>query len=496
MPAGNSLVTRVHILSICIYEANTSHEREGLEHLMLQRTDMFHTILIANRGEIALRVIRACREMGIRSVIVYSEADKDSLPVRLADECICIGPGQSSKSYLNIPNIISAAVLSQAEAIHPGYGFLSENISFAEICNDMNIAFIGPSAPAMAIMGDKVAARRAMAEAGLPMLPGTPVLRTLADALEAVKDVGFPLMLKAVAGGGGRGIRLIKKQEEFERAFLLAQNEAREAFRDDGIYLERYLARARPIEIQVLLDHFGHGVHLGERNCSCQRRNQKVLEEAPSPHLSTELRNEMGTKALQAVQAVGYHNAGTLEFLVDEQDRYYFMEMNTRLQVEHPVTEQVTNLDLVKEQIRIAAGLPLLLQQQDVQFHNHAIECRITAEDAEADFRPQTGTVTQYIAPGGLGVRVDSYLYTGYEVPPHYDSLLAKLIVWGNTRDEAIERAKRALDEFIIEGLPTTIPFLKRLLEHPEFVRGETYTRFIQEEAVALGLEKPALKIV
>ena len=457
---------------------------------------MFHTILIANRGEIALRVIRACREMGIRSVIVYSEADKDSLPVRLADECICIGPGQSSKSYLNIPNIISAAVLSQADAIHPGYGFLSENISFSEICKDMNIAFIGPSARAMAIMSDKVSARRAMAQAGLPMLPGTSVLRTLSAALEAVKDVGFPLMLKAVAGGGGRGIRLVNKQEEFERAFLLAQNEAREAFRDDGIYLERYLARARHIEIQVLLDHFGHGVHLGERNCSCQRRNQKVLEEAPSPLLSPELRNEMGMKAVQAVQAVGYHNAGTLEFLVDEQDRYYFMEMNTRMQVEHPVTEQVTNLDLVKEQIRIAAGQPLLLQQQDIQFRNHAIECRITAEDAEADFRPQTGTVTQYIAPGGPGVRVDSYMYTGYEVPPHYDSLLAKLIVWGNTRDEAIEKARRALDEFIIEGLPTTIPFLKRLLEHPGFVSGETYTRFIQEEAIALGLEKPLLKIV
>jgi acetyl-CoA carboxylase biotin carboxylase subunit len=301
-------------------------------------------------------------------------------------------------------------------------------------------------------------------------------------------------MLKAVAGGGGRGIRLINKQEEFERAFLLAQNEAREAFKDDGIYLERYLARARHIEIQVLIDQVGNGVHLGERNCSCQRRNQKVLEEAPSPLLAPELRNEIGTKAVQAVQAVGYYNAGTLEFLVDEQNRYYFMEMNTRLQVEHPVTEQVTNLDLVKEQIRIAAGLPLPFRQQDIQFRNHAIECRITAEDAEADFRPQTGTVTQYIPPGGPGVRVDSYMYTGYEVPPHYDSLLAKLIVWGNTREEAIEKARRALDEFIIEGLPTTIPFLKRLLAHPGFVSGETYTRFIQDEAVALGLEKVALK--
>ena len=455
---------------------------------------MFHTIMIANRGEIALRVIRACREMGIRSVIAYSEADRDSLPVRMADERVCIGPGPGSKSYLHIPNIISAAVMTQAEAIHPGYGFLSENMSFSEICADMNIAFIGPPADAMAIMGDKVSARAAMADAGLPMLPGTPVLHTLAEGLEAIKKVGFPLMLKAVAGGGGRGIRLVKKPEEFERTFLLAQNEAREAFRNDGIYLERYLERARHIEIQVLVDHFGNGIHLGERNCSCQRRNQKVLEEAPSPLLSPALRDEIGTKGVQAVVAVGYRNAGTLEFLVDEQNRYYFMEMNTRLQVEHPITEQVTGLDLVKEQIRIAAGQPLQLRQQDITFHGHAIECRITAEDAEADFRPQTGTVTQYIPPGGPGVRVDSHLYTGYEVPPHYDSLLAKLVVWGDTRDEAIAKTRRALNEFIIEGLPTTIPFLQRLLQHPGFVQGDTYTRFIQEEASALGLATPASK--
>lgn len=455
---------------------------------------MFRTILIANRGEIALRVIRACREMGIRSVIVHSEADKDSLPVRLADERICIGPGPSSKSYLHAVNILSAAVITKAEAIHPGYGFLSENGTFSEMCADMNIAFIGPPASAMAIMGDKVLARKAMSEAGLPMLPGTPVLRTLLEAQEAVKLVGFPLMLKAVAGGGGRGIRLVKNPGDFEAAFLLAQNEAREAFKDDGIYLERYLERARHIEIQVLLDHFGHGIHLGERNCSCQRRNQKVLEESPSPHLSRELRDEIGRKAVQAAQSVGYHNAGTFEFLVDEQDRYYFMEMNTRLQVEHPVTEFVTSLDLVKEQIHIAAGIPLRLQQQDIQFRGHAIECRITAEDAEADFRPQTGVVSTYIQPGGPGVRVDSHLFSGYEVPPYYDSLLAKLIVWGETREAAIARAKRALDELQIEGLPTTIPFLQRLLAHPGFTSGETYTRFIQEEAVALGIEQPAVK--
>ncbi len=455
---------------------------------------MFRTILIANRGEIAVRVIRACREMGIQSVLVHSEADRDSLPVRMADKHICIGPGPSGKSYLCIPNILSAAVISQAEAIHPGYGFLSENMSFSEACADMNIAFIGPPAFAMAIMGDKVSARTAMAKAGLPMLPGTPVLHTLAEGLAAIQDIEFPLMLKAVAGGGGRGIRLINKPEEFERTFLLAQNEARSAFHNDGIYLERYLARARHIEIQIMLDHHGNGVSLGERNCSCQRRNQKVLEEAPSTHLSAELRQEMGRKAVQAALAVGYRNAGTMEFLVDEQNRYYFMEMNTRLQVEHPVTEQVTTLDLVKEQIRIASGLPLSIRQQDVQIHYHAIECRITAEDAAADFRPQTGTVTQYITPGGPGVRVDSHLYTGYEVPPHYDSLLAKLIVWGRTRDEAIIRARRALDEFIIEGLPTTIPFLRRLLDHPGFIQGNTYTRFIQEEAVALGIEQPVAK--
>ena len=449
---------------------------------------MFRKILIANRGEIALRVIRACREMGIRSVIAHSEADRDSLPVQLADERICIGPGASGKSYLNIPNIISAAFISNADAIHPGYGFLAENTSFAQICKDVNLTFIGPSAEAMSIMGDKVSARQAMVEAGLPTLSGTPVLHTLAEAHDAAKEMGFPLMLKAVAGGGGRGIRLIKSADEFDRVFTIAQNEVREAFHDDGIYLERYLARARHVEIQVLIDNYGNGVHLGERNCSCQRRNQKVLEESPSPVLSRELCEEMGAKAVQAVQQVGYRNAGTLEFLVDTQNRYYFMEMNTRLQVEHPVTEMVTSLDLVKEQIRIAADMPLRLHQRDIQLQGHAIECRITAEDANADFRPQTGVIEQYLPSGGPGVRVDSHLYTGYEVPPHYDSLLAKLIVWAPTREEAIARAQRALEEFVIEGVTTTIPFHQRLLKHEGFIRGDTYTRFIQEEAVALGI--------
>lgn len=450
---------------------------------------MFRKILIANRGEIALRIIRACREMGIRSVIAHSEADRDSLPVQMADERICIGPGASGKSYLNIPNIISAAFISNAEAIHPGYGFLSENTSFAQICQDVNITFIGPSAEVMAIMGDKVSARKAMVEAGLPTLPGTRVLRTLAEATEAAREIGFPLMLKAVAGGGGRGIRLINHADEFERTFTVAQNEVREAFRDDGIYLERYLPKARHIEIQVLVDNHGHGVHLGERNCSCQRRNQKVLEESPTPILPRSLCDEMGQRSINAVKAIGYRNAGTLEFLVDEQNRYYFMEMNTRLQVEHPVTELVTSLDLVKEQLRIASGEPMRLRQKDIKLRGHAIECRITAEDADKDFRPQTGVVEKYLPPGGPGVRVDSHLYAGYEIPPHYDSLLAKLIVWGEDRNQAIARMQRALEEYVIEGVTTTIPFHQRLLKHEGFISGDTYTRFIQEEAGALGIK-------
>jgi acetyl-CoA carboxylase biotin carboxylase subunit len=449
---------------------------------------MFRKILIANRGEIALRVIRACREMGIASVIAHSEADRDSLPVRLADEHICIGPAASGKSYLNIPNIISAAVITGADAIHPGYGFLSENTAFAEICADAHITFIGPPADVIALMGDKVAARETMKELGLPMLPGTPTLRTLSEGLAAAREIGYPLMLKAAAGGGGRGIRLIKRPDEFERVFTTAQNEVREAFRDDGLYIERYLEHARHVEIQVLVDNFGHGVHLGERNCSCQRRHQKVLEESPSPHLPRELRDQIGEKVIRAVEQLGYRNAGTLEFLLDENDRFYFMEMNTRLQVEHPVTEMVTSTDIVKEQIRIAAGMPLQLEQDTIQFRGHAIECRITAEDADNDFRPQTGTVEKYLPPGGPGVRVDSHLYQGYTVPPHYDSLLSKLIVWAETREAAIARMQRALDEYVIEGLATTIPFHQRLLRHEGFIRGDIYTRFLQEEAVALGI--------
>ena len=448
---------------------------------------MFSKVLIANRGEIALRVIRACREMGIETVIAYSEADRDSLPVKLADKRICIGPGQSSKSYLHIPNLISAAMLTGCEAIHPGYGFLSENPSFAEMCADCRIVFIGPPPAAMVQMGDKVQARIAMARAGLPMLPGTDVIRSLGEGEEAAARIGFPLMLKAAAGGGGRGIRLVNRPEEFAHVFTTAQSEVREAFHDDGLYVEKYLGRAKHVEMQILCDNYGNGVYLGERNCSVQRRHQKLVEESPSPGLPEAVRREMGQRSIEAVLAIGYRGVGTLEFLVDEDNNYYFMEMNTRLQVEHPVTEMVTGIDLVHQQLRVAAGERLGFRQLDVQPRGHAIEFRITAEDPRMDFRPQTGTIDDYLPPTGPGVRVDSHLYRGYEVPPHYDSLLAKLIVWASTRDEAIARGKRALNEFVIEGVPTTIPFHLQLLEDATFRRGEAYTNYLAEHGAKLA---------
>jgi acetyl-CoA carboxylase biotin carboxylase subunit len=451
---------------------------------------MFRKVLIANRGEIALRIVRACRELGVHSVIAYSEADRDSLAVRLADERICIGPGPSAKSYLNIPNIISAALITGAEAIHPGYGFLSENASFAEFCADCRLVFIGPTPSAIAQMGDKVAARQTMAKAGLPVLPGTPVLRSLSEAERWAEEIGFPLMVKSAAGGGGRGIRLVRRPEDLASTFALAQSEVRAAFQDDGLYLERYLERARHIEIQVLLDNYGDGVHLGERNCSLQRRHQKIMEEAPCYGLPPALREEMGRKALRAVQSIGYRSAGTLEFLVDEDYHYYFMEMNTRLQVEHPVTEMVTGIDIVQEQIRLASGEPMTLRQEDVAIRGHAIEFRINAEDCDLDFRPMTGTVEEYLPPGGPNVRVDSHLYRGYVVPPHYDSLLAKLIVWAPTRHEAIARGKRALQEFVIDGLKTTIPLHLQILQHPQFLEGDTYTGFLQDEVFALQAQE------
>ena len=449
---------------------------------------MFKKVLIANRGEIALRVIRACRELGVKTVIVYSDADRDSLPVKMADERVCIGPGPSSKSYLHIPNIISAALLTGCEAVHPGYGFLSENPSFAEICADVGLVFIGPPPSAMVQMGDKVQARIAMERAGLPMLPGTDVLRTLNEGEEAAERVGFPLMLKAAAGGGGRGIRLVRKAEEFAHVFTTAQSEVREAFHDDGLYVEKYLGRARHVEVQVFCDNYGNGVYLGERNCSTQRRHQKLVEESPSPLLPESLRREMGERSINAALAIGYRGAGTMEYLVDEQNNFYFMEMNTRLQVEHPVTELVTGLDLVREQLRVAAGEPLNITQADVRLTGHAIEFRITAEDPSYDFRPQTGVIEDYLPPSGPGVRVDSHLYHGYEVPPHYDSLLSKLIVWAPTREQAIARGRRALQEYVLEGLPTTIPFHLRLLDNETFQAGEVYTNFLAEHGEEFAL--------
>ena len=451
---------------------------------------MFKKVLIANRGEIALRVIRACRELGIKTVLAYSDADRDSLPARMADERICIGPGPSSKSYLHIPNIISAALLTGCDAIHPGYGFLSENPTFAEICDEVKVTFIGPPPQAMVKMGDKVEARIAMERAGLPLLPGTDVLRTVAEGEEAAARIGFPLMLKAAAGGGGRGIRLVQRAEQFTSVFTTAQSEVREAFHDDGLYVEKYLGRARHIEIQVFCDSYGNGVYLGERNCSTQRRHQKLVEESPSPNLPDALRREMGERSIKAALAIGYRGAGTMEFLVDEDNHFYFMEMNTRLQVEHPVTEWVTGVDLVREQLLVAAGERLSVCQDDIVPSGHAIEFRITAEDPTHDFRPQTGVIEAYVPPGGIGVRVDSHLYQGYEVPPHYDSLLAKLIVWAPTRDEAIARGRRALEEYIIEGVPTTIPFHLKLLDNETFQQGRVYTNFLAEHSERLALTR------
>jgi acetyl-CoA carboxylase, biotin carboxylase subunit len=449
---------------------------------------MFQKILIANRGEIAVRIVRACRELGVKAVVAYSEADRDSLAVKLTDEAICIGPGPSTKSYLNIPNIIEAALLSNCEAIHPGYGFLSENAGFAEICETCHLKFIGPPPQVVARMGDKVEARRAAVESGLPVLPGTPILRTVGEAENYIDTIGFPLILKAAAGGGGRGIRPVQSRNEFTHMFTMAQSEVREAFHDDGIYIERFLPRARHIEIQVLCDEHGNGIYLGERNCSLQRRRQKVLEEAPSVALDPGLRDEIGTKAVKTALAIGYQSAGTMEFLLDDQGRYYFMEMNTRLQVEHPITELITGIDLVREQLRIASGDPLEVRQEDVHINGHALELRICAEDTDHDFRPSTGEVEQYLPPGGPGIRVDSHLFQGYSVPPHYDSLLSKLCIWAPTRDEAIARAIRAIDEYEIGGLTTTIPFFRRLLSYAPYVEGDTYTNFLADHAAELKI--------
>jgi len=442
---------------------------------------MFRKVLIANRGEIAVRIIRACRELGIRTVAVYSEADRNSLHVRLADEAFCIGPPPSGESYLNIPNIISTPELLGVDAIHPGYGFLAENPQFAEICEDCHITFIGPPSSAIAAMGNKARARELMRKAGVPVVPGSegPV-RSESKALEVAKSIGFPLIVKASGGGGGRGMRVVHNLEDLRMALQQAQAEAEAAFGDREVYLERYVTEPRHIEVQILADTKGNIIHLGERDCSIQRRHQKLIEESPAPRLHPGLRKALGRAAIRAAEAIGYVGAGTVEFLVDQENRFYFIEMNTRIQVEHPVTEMVTGIDLVKEQIRIAAGEPLRISQRDVTFTGHALECRINAEDPRNDFRPSPGTVTTFIPPGGPGIRVDTHVYSGYTIPPYYDSLIAKVIAWGRDREEAISRMKRALQEFEIGGVKTTIPFHLRVLENAFFRRGEVYTNFVQ----------------
>jgi acetyl-CoA carboxylase biotin carboxylase subunit len=445
---------------------------------------VFERILIANRGEIALRVIRAAREMGIETVAVYSVADRDSLPARMADHSVCVGPAQSTLSYLNIGNIISAAVTTGAQAIHPCYGFLAENAVFARSCADAGLVFIGPSPDAIERMGDKSRARDTAMAAGVPCVPGSDgAVETPAEALRFAREVGFPVLIKASAGGGGKGMRVAKDESDLAANFTAAKTEAAAAFGNDTVYLEKYLARPRHVEIQVLADSHGNAVHLYERDCSIQRRHQKLIEEAPSPALTAETRTAMGEAAIKLVRAVGYENAGTIEFLLDTDGRFYFMEMNTRVQVEHPVTEQVTGVDVIKEQIRIAAGLKMKhARQEDITLRGHAIEFRINAEDPAHGFRPHPGRIGVYSPPGGFGVRVDSHVYSGYDVPPTYDSLLGKLIVWGENRDEAIARGHRALDEFIVTGIPTTIPFHLEVLDNEAFRRGEVYTDFVETE--------------
>jgi len=444
---------------------------------------MFKKVLIANRGEIALRVIRACRELGVETVAVYSEADRESLHVRFADDDVCIGPPPSRLSYLRIPNLIAAAEITGADAIHPGYGFLAENAEFADTCKASNIAFIGPTGDQIRQMGDKATAKRLAQEAGVPIVPGTPgTVQDLDDALKHVEAIGFPVIIKATAGGGGKGMRVAQEAEQFAQSFSLAQNEALAAFGNGEVYVEKYLARPRHVEIQVMGDLHGNVVHFGERDCSVQRRHQKLIEESPSPALTPELRAQMGEAAIRLASAIHYAGAGTLEFLLDEDGSFYFMEMNTRIQVEHPVTEMVTSFDLVKEQIRVASGDPVSFRGDGARLRGHAIECRINAEDPYRNFQPSPGVITAYHPPGGPGVRLDSHIYDGYTVPPYYDSLLAKVIVHGNDREEALARMRQALDSFVLEGVTTTIPFLGRVIRHPDFVAGRVDTKFLERQ--------------
>jgi acetyl-CoA carboxylase biotin carboxylase subunit len=454
---------------------------------------MFKRILIANRGEIALRVIRACHELGVEAVVAYSEADRDTLPVRLADEAICIGPAAPARSYLHIPAIISASEMAGCDAIHPGYGFLSENPYIAEICEKVGIVFVGPSSEAIQAMANKVEARKLMKQAGLPIIPGTEdALLNAEEARVVAEDIGFPLLMKAVGGGGGRGMRVVNTLDELAEAYNLARSEASLAFGNPDVYLERYLYHPRHIEVQVLADKHGNCIHLGTRDCSLQRRHQKILEEAPAPGLTARQTRSIGEAAVQGAQAIGYSTVGTFEFLLDEKGEFYFIEMNTRIQVEHGITEMVTGVDLVKWQIRTAAGETLTLKQNDITITGHAIECRVNAEDVERGFLPGGGQVELYLPPGGPGIRVDSHLYSGYTAPTNYDSLLGKIMAWGEDRQEAVARARRALIECIIVGIPTTIPFHQKILEDPRFVNGDIHTGLVTEWLAEQLIENPA----
>jgi acetyl-CoA carboxylase, biotin carboxylase subunit len=443
---------------------------------------MIKKLLIANRGEIAVRIIRACKELGIETVAVFSEADRDALHVQLADEAYCIGPKASKDSYLNFTNIISVAKLTNSDAIHPGYGFLAENADFAELCRECNITFVGPSPEAITKMGTKDVARETMREAGVPIVPGSQgIVKDTDEALEIANKIGFPVIIKATAGGGGKGIRVAKNEQELIKGINITQQEAATAFGNPGVYIEKYIEDFRHVEIQVLADQYGNVIHLGERDCTIQRRLQKLVEETPSPALDEETRQKMGEAAVKAAKAVDYTGAGTVEFIYDYREKkFYFMEMNTRIQVEHPVTEMVTGVDLIKEQIKIASGEKLSLTQDEVTFTGWAIECRINAENPEKNFMPSPGKINMYLPPGGFGVRVDSAVYPGYSIPPYYDSMIAKLITYGATREEAIARMKRALSEFVIEGIHTTIPFHLKLFQHEKFVKGEYNTKFLE----------------
>ena len=440
-------------------------------------------VLIANRGEIALRILRSCRELGIATVAVYSTTDRNALHVQLADEAVCVGDSPSNKSYLNVPNIIAAATSRGVDAIHPGYGFLAENDRFAEICKDHGIVFIGPSPHAIRSMGDKATAKSTMMKVGVPTVPGSQgLLASCEEAASLASEMGYPVMIKATAGGGGRGMRLVNSAETIEELFKAAQGESEAAFGNGGLYMEKFIDKPRHVEVQILADSFGNVVHLGERDCSIQRRHQKLLEESPSPALDKELRLRMGQAAVSAAKSINYEGAGTVEFLLDRSGNFYFMEMNTRIQVEHPVTEMVTGIDLVAEQLRIAGGESISFTQDQVHLNGHSIECRINAEDSSHNFRPSPGRITGWLPPGGPGVRVDSHVYTGYDIPPFYDSLIGKVIVWGNDRETALKRMKRALNECAVTGIPTTIDFHLKLLDRGEFIRGDVHTKFVEQE--------------